>query len=157
MVVHAKGASPFSGRPWRLVGASTGGEKPAVFPSLLTTQRGMHAQPTALTAPSETPLRAADPAPLGVYVHFPWCLQKCPYCDFLSVRSERETIPHTDYANAVIAELTRRSPWVGPRPVSSVFFGGGTPSLWTPSELGRVLRALRHQFPFADDVEVTVE
>jgi len=109
---------------------------------------------------------------MGVYVHFPWCLKKCPYCDFLSIAVPEEspgvppsaararaTLPHARYADAVIGELARR---VGalPQPlprVTSVFFGGGTPSLWDPHELGRVLAAIRQTLPTSSDLEVTVE
>jgi putative oxygen-independent coproporphyrinogen III oxidase len=95
---------------------------------------------------------------LGVYVHFPWCLKKCPYCDFLSVAAERPSLPHAAYANAVIAELERRVTTLGEARLVSVFFGGGTPSLWEPSELGRVLERIRTLLPsHADDVEITVE
>jgi putative oxygen-independent coproporphyrinogen III oxidase len=93
-----------------------------------------------------------------VYVHFPWCLQKCPYCDFLSIAAERPRIPHGAYADAVIAELARRAPELSGRPLGSIFFGGGTPSLWEPRELGRVLRAVLSAFSAeADEVEITVE
>lgn len=96
-------------------------------------------------------------APIAVYVHFPWCLQKCPYCDFLSVAAERPAIPHRGYADAVLAELERRARWIGRRRLSTVFFGGGTPSLWDPVELGRVLAGIRDTFDPDDDVEVTAE
>src|SRR5262245_39835549 len=83
---------------------------------------------------------------LGVYVHFPWCLKKCPYCDFLSIATERPEIPHAAYADAVIAELSaRRGQYQGTR-LRSVFFGGGTPSLWEPAELARVLEAILSEF-----------
>src|SRR5688572_8596956 len=78
----------------------------------------------------------ANGASFGVYVHFPWCLQKCPYCDFLSVAAERDAIPHHAYADAVGRELARRAEGFGTRPLTSIFFGGGTPSLWEPSALG---------------------
>jgi oxygen-independent coproporphyrinogen-3 oxidase len=94
---------------------------------------------------------------LGVYVHFPWCLKKCPYCDFLSIAKPREEVPHADYATAVIAELTARAADLGQRSLVSVFFGGGTPSLWQPSELGRVLAAVHAAFPGSGAVEVTAE
>ena len=95
---------------------------------------------------------------LGVYVHFPWCLKKCPYCDFLSVATERPSIPHEAYADAVIAELERRAETLAPGKLMSVFFGGGTPSLWEPSELGRVLARILELLPeHAPDLEITVE
>lgn len=88
----------------------------------------------------------ASPAPttgFGVYIHFPWCVKKCPYCDFLSVATDPGTIPHAAYADAIIRELSARSPSLrGAGPLRSVFFGGGTPSLWAAEELGRVLRGL---------------
>lgn len=94
----------------------------------------------------------------GVYVHFPYCLSKCPYCDFLSVPTPAQEIPHAAYADAVLAELERRAHAVQGLALHSVFFGGGTPSLWNPKELGRVLAAIRTRFPAAErGVEVTVE
>lgn len=84
-------------------------------------------------------------------------MAKCPYCDFVSYATERETIDHAGYADAIIREAGRRR-FAGV--VESVFFGGGTPSLWDPRELGRVLRALEGGFTFAaprERVEITVE
>jgi oxygen-independent coproporphyrinogen-3 oxidase len=96
--------------------------------------------------------------PIGVYVHFPWCLKKCPYCDFVSFARERQEIDHAGYAGAVLAELARRRPALEGRRLETVFFGGGTPSLWDPAELGRVLRAiLAAAGALAPEVEVTVE
>jgi oxygen-independent coproporphyrinogen-3 oxidase len=91
-------------------------------------------------------------------VHFPWCLKKCPYCDFLSVAAERPALPHAAYADSVIAELERRVRTLGDVRLVSVFFGGGTPSLWEPAELGRVLYRIRELLPrSAPDLEITVE
>jgi oxygen-independent coproporphyrinogen-3 oxidase len=96
-----------------------------------------------------------------VYLHFPWCLEKCPYCDIVSYKTERPAIPQEAYADAVIAELDARLATVGEglaeRRFISVFVGGGTPSLWAPESLGRVLEALRARLPFVGDAEVTVE
>ncbi|HEY8089084.1 MAG TPA: radical SAM family heme chaperone HemW [Polyangiaceae bacterium] len=104
----------------------------------------------------------ADRAKAGVYVHFPWCLAKCPYCDFVSYASNRESIDHARYADAVIAELSARASSLGGlagRRVESVFFGGGTPSLWDPAQLGRVLSSIRRQLDCSgpEELEVTVE
>jgi oxygen-independent coproporphyrinogen-3 oxidase len=93
----------------------------------------------------------------GVYVHFPWCLAKCPYCDFVSYAAERASIDHRAYADAVLQELAQRAAAVEGRTVETVFFGGGTPSLWEPRELGRVLHAIRETLDCAGDLEVTVE
>lgn len=98
-----------------------------------------------------------SPAPLLVYVHFPWCLEKCPYCDFVSYPAARDAIDHGGYADAVLAELGARVARLeGEFELASVFVGGGTPSLWEPAELARVLCAIRAALP-GGDVEVTAE
>ena len=100
------------------------------------------------------------PPRASLYVHFPWCLAKCPYCDFVSYATPREAIDHVGYADAVIRELDARAAFVrGSRPLvlGSVFFGGGTPSLWEAVELGRVLAAAKERFEVEADLEVTVE
>jgi putative oxygen-independent coproporphyrinogen III oxidase len=105
-------------------------------------------------------------ASLHVYVHFPWCLEKCPYCDFVSFKTERPLIDHEGYADAVIREVEARAGSTGlfsdggdgaPPKLSSVFLGGGTPSLWSPASIGRVLRAIERAFPGGDRVEITAE
>jgi len=93
----------------------------------------------------------------GVYVHFPWCLAKCPYCDFVSYATDRAQIDHAAYADAVVAELEARLPSLAGRTVASLFFGGGTPSLWEPRQLGRIVSAVRERLDCSDDLEVTVE
>lgn len=93
----------------------------------------------------------------GVYVHFPWCKQKCPYCDFLSLATSPESIPQRAYTDAVLAELDRRGPLLEGRAVHSIFFGGGTPSLWEPRELGRVLAAIVARAEPGARPEITVE
>ncbi|KYF54629.1 coproporphyrinogen III oxidase, partial [Sorangium cellulosum] len=96
--------------------------------------------------------------PITAYVHFPWCLKKCPYCDFVSFAKAREAIDHRGYADAVLAELRRRADALGERELRSVFFGGGTPSLWEPDEMGRVLAAITAAAGrLSPDLEVTVE
>lgn len=93
----------------------------------------------------------------SVYVHFPWCAKKCPYCDFATTKRAPGDIPHDDYADAIIKELRSRGPFEGRR-LYSVFFGGGTPSLWAPSAVGRVLEAIRAAFPSeVDALEITAE
>ncbi|MBI2894221.1 MAG: radical SAM family heme chaperone HemW [Deltaproteobacteria bacterium] len=92
---------------------------------------------------------------IGVYIHFPWCLRKCPYCDFTSYATRQDDVPHEAFAGAVIRELERRllaGDWTGSK--LTVFVGGGTPSLWRPEALGRVLARLRE---LGELVEVTVE
>jgi oxygen-independent coproporphyrinogen-3 oxidase len=99
----------------------------------------------------------------GVYVHFPWCLAKCPYCDFVSYAKAAAEVDHRGYADAVLRELDRRGDAMAHRRIESVFFGGGTPSLWDAPQLARVLSAIlstgvRSPGPGADRaIEVTVE
>jgi putative oxygen-independent coproporphyrinogen III oxidase len=94
----------------------------------------------------------------SVYVHFPWCLAKCPYCDFVSYAKKQAGIDHAGYADAVLREVGARARAFGDRvEIGSIFFGGGTPSLWDPRELGRVLLGIRASFVCTSDVEITVE
>ena len=92
----------------------------------------------------------------GVYVHFPWCLAKCPYCDFVSYAAPRAAVDHAGYADAVLREIDARAHLLSGRRVETVFFGGGTPSLWETPELGRVLGRVKDRFG-ATASEVTVE
>ncbi|WP_318491737.1 radical SAM family heme chaperone HemW [Photobacterium leiognathi] len=100
------------------------------------------------------------PPPLSLYVHIPWCVQKCPYCDFNSHALKTE-LPELDYIDALIDDLeTDLSAYQlvnGVRPLHSIFIGGGTPSLISPSEIGRLLTAIEQRIPFSDDIEITME
>src|SRR3954469_25937182 len=92
----------------------------------------------------------------GVYIHFPYCRKRCPYCDF-AVHA-RARIPHEAYADAVRRELQARAPLYAGRALTSVYFGGATPGLWRGDCLASVLEAVRATFPAAGPfVEVTVE
>jgi putative oxygen-independent coproporphyrinogen III oxidase len=93
----------------------------------------------------------------SIYIHFPYCLAKCPYCDFVSYAQPRDEIDHAGYANAVLRELDARASLLDGRRVGSIFFGGGTPSPWDPVELGRVLGRAKERFACTDELEVTVE
>lgn len=94
----------------------------------------------------------------SVYVHFPYCLQKCPYCDFASGTIKRHEVPHEAYANAVIAELSMRAESITGRTLSTIFFGGGTPSLWRADAIGRVIEAIESRFAVTrDDLEISAE
>jgi oxygen-independent coproporphyrinogen-3 oxidase len=91
-------------------------------------------------------------------VHCPWCLQKCPYCDFASATIRRPDVPHREYADAVLRELEWRRDKIGASELASVFFGGGTPSLWDAAQLGRVLEAILAAFPrHVPELEISVE
>ena len=95
----------------------------------------------------------------GVYIHFPYCRKRCPYCDF-AVHA-RARIPHEQYAAAVLKELAERAPLFAGRRLTSVYFGGGTPGLWRADCVGEVLAAVRATFARAEgatgELEVTVE
>ncbi|MBZ0126072.1 MAG: radical SAM family heme chaperone HemW [Rhodocyclaceae bacterium] len=103
-----------------------------------------------------TPAGLAALPPLSLYVHFPWCVQKCPYCDFNS-HEVREGIPEARYLAALIADLEQSLPLVWGRPVVSVFIGGGTPSLLSPESVDALLGAVRARLTLLPDAEVTLE
>jgi oxygen-independent coproporphyrinogen-3 oxidase len=94
--------------------------------------------------------------PLALYVHMPWCVRKCPYCDFNS-HVAPESIPQQQYIDALIEDLVIDAAAAQGRTLVSVFFGGGTPSLFAPEQVGRLLEAARAQVPFAPDAEITLE
>jgi putative oxygen-independent coproporphyrinogen III oxidase len=94
--------------------------------------------------------------PLALYVHMPWCVRKCPYCDFNS-HAAPDAIPQQQYIDALIEDLALDAGAAQGRSFASVFFGGGTPSLFSPDQVGRFLEAARSLVPFAQDVEVTLE
>lgn len=102
-------------------------------------------------------LQLGAPPPLSVYVHLPWCLQKCPYCDFNSHAAAAGEMPETRYLDALRADLEASLPLVWGRPVHSVFLGGGTPSLFTPEGIARLLDDLRLLLPLQPGCEVTME
>ena len=81
------------------------------------------------------------PPPLSLYIHIPWCVRKCPYCDFNSHDAAGRVLPVADYVAALIADLEQDLPLVWGRTVHSVFFGGGTPSLFPPEAIGAILDA----------------
>ncbi|MBR6976117.1 MAG: radical SAM family heme chaperone HemW, partial [Ottowia sp.] len=98
--------------------------------------------------------------PLALYVHFPWCLKKCPYCDFNS-HPQRAGIDnaalHARYVQALLADIESCLPLVQGRHIVSVFLGGGTPSLFAPELIADFLRRARALLPFAPDCEITLE
>ena len=94
--------------------------------------------------------------PVGVYVHFPWCVRKCPYCDFNSHPLKGE-IPQAAYTDALLADLALDADAVKGRRVSSIFLGGGTPSLMAPASIARLLDGVRSSVDLESNAEVTLE
>lgn len=97
-----------------------------------------------------------NPPPLSLYIHIPWCVKKCPYCDFNSHESRTE-IPEKRYVAALIADLEQSVPRVYGRKIKSVFFGGGTPSLFSAQSIDEILSAVRMLTPLDYGAEVTLE
>src|SRR5215468_9993847 len=118
----------------------------------------MAAQTATLGLPS-APRFAALP-PLALYVHIPWCLKKCPYCDFNS--HERKAgggaeLPEARYVDALFADLEFSLPSIWGRRIGTIFFGGGTPSLFSAEAIDRALAGIRARVPVAPDAEITLE
>ena len=96
------------------------------------------------------------PPPLSLYVHLPWCVRKCPYCDFNSHAAKGE-LPFEAYVDALVRDLEHDLPLAWGRTVHSVFFGGGTPSLFPPDAIDRFLQAASARLRFAPQAEITLE
>lgn len=116
--------------------------------------------PIAVAGPApvapDSPLEFQGLPPLALYIHVPWCVQKCPYCDFNS-HEARGDIPEAAYVDALLADAETALPLVWGRPVETVFFGGGTPSLLSPEAVDHLLARLRALLPFAPLAEITLE
>jgi coproporphyrinogen III oxidase-like Fe-S oxidoreductase len=122
----------------------------------------MPANPALLTLP-----------PLSLYIHIPWCVQKCPYCDFNSHAIQKKSnakqsntqldsfedkiIPEDQYINALLEDLEQELPSVWGRSITSIFIGGGTPSLLSVKAMDKLLSGIRARLPFLADTEVTME
>ena len=100
--------------------------------------------------------RLASLPPLSLYIHLPWCLRKCPYCDFNS-HEARGDEPWERYVDALVADLEAVLPLVWGRRVYTLFIGGGTPSLFPAASIARLLDAVRARLPLDSEVEVTLE
>lgn len=94
--------------------------------------------------------------PLSLYIHFPWCIRKCPYCDFNS-HEFNNCLPEQEYIDALFIDLEQDLPRIWGRLVTSIFMGGGTPSLFSPEALDRLLSGLRARLNLAADIEITLE
>ncbi len=96
------------------------------------------------------------PPPLSLYIHFPWCIKKCPYCDFNS-HAIKDSLPETEYVQALLQDLDTELPHVWGRTVQSIFMGGGTPSLISPEAIDQLLSGIRARLPLKPDAEITLE
>ncbi|MBL0627003.1 radical SAM family heme chaperone HemW [Aeromonas jandaei] len=94
--------------------------------------------------------------PLSLYIHVPWCVQKCPYCDFNS-HAQKGELPHLEYVAALLEDLDQDLKWAQGRPLSSIFIGGGTPSLLTVEAMQTLLDGVRARIPLTADCEITME
>ncbi|MFL0811359.1 MAG: radical SAM family heme chaperone HemW [Agarilytica sp.] len=101
------------------------------------------------------PLQLLQP-PLAAYIHIPWCVKKCPYCDFNSHTSNEE-IPFKAYIKALEDDLLHDLEWLHKRPLGSIFFGGGTPSLMPAEQIGEIIELLEKHFGFENSIEITLE
>ena len=110
-----------------------------------------------LTRPGSLTLIALPP--LSLYVHVPWCIRKCPYCDFNShaLRGSRSDLPQQRYVDALIADLEASLPFIWGRRIHTIFIGGGTPSLFEPAQIERLLGAVRARLPLEPGCEITLE
>jgi len=107
-------------------------------------------------AASASGVRLAQLPPLALYVHIPWCVKKCPYCDFNSHQA-KENVPEKAYIEALVSDLEQALAQVWGRRVSSVFFGGGTPSLFSAGAIETLISAFRARLTLTADCEVTLE
>lgn len=98
--------------------------------------------------------------PLALYIHIPWCLRKCPYCDFNSHEQnshEDKNIPEADYVACLLDDLRQDAAYIQGRALQSIFFGGGTPSIFSPASIKNILDGVQIIVPFSDDIEITLE
>lgn len=94
--------------------------------------------------------------PLSLYIHIPWCVKKCPYCDFNS-HTQKARLPENTYIDHLIEELSAKKASVQGRPIKTIFFGGGTPSLFHPDSYSKLLDEINRHFILTNDCEITLE
>lgn len=115
-----------------------------------------YSAPADSTSPPPLGVRDFQLPPLSLYIHIPWCVRKCPYCDFNS-HAAGPSLPEEEYVDALLADLDQDLGHVHGRELTSIFFGGGTPSLFSAKALGRLLQGVQQRVPFASDIEITLE
>ena len=126
-----------------------------------------HSKPDHLASTTSVSLIDVKSVPLALYIHIPWCVKKCPYCDFNShelghelgheLRADAPLSMYDEYVDALLLDAQMQQPLMQGRPISSIFIGGGTPSLLPIAQYQRLFTGLRDCFDVTDDVEVTME
>ena len=111
--------------------------------------------PVSRLSPGVSPRFQSLP-PLSLYIHIPWCVRNCPYCDFNS-HEARDPVPEQRYVDALIADLESALPQIWGRKIYTVFFGGGTPSVFSAASIEQILTAVRARVPLSTDAEITLE
>lgn len=101
-------------------------------------------------------MKFTTPIPLSLYIHLPWCVRKCPYCDFNS-HEARDNLPEELYVAALMRDLEEQLPRIWGRRLVSIFFGGGTPSLFSPQAIEKILTGVNTRLNFNNDIEITLE
>lgn len=128
----------------------------AIIPIKPAGQAGQSARDVAATHLQPGAISLSALPPLSLYVHYPWCVRKCPYCDFNSHAAEGE-IPEQRYLDALIRDLELSLPLIWGRRIHTIFFGGGTPSLMSAAGFDRLMGELRARLQFDADIEITLE
>ena len=123
---------------------------------IIPVQNASSPDANAPLAGSKTLSGLKNPPPLALYIHIPWCVRKCPYCDFNS-HENKENIQENAYINALIADLEQATPHIWGRKIRSVFFGGGTPSLFSAESIHKILSHVRMLTPLEYEAEITLE
>jgi oxygen-independent coproporphyrinogen-3 oxidase len=126
------------------------------MPAAMAVDRSASAAPVRVAADAIGRPHFAALPPLSLYVHVPWCVRKCPYCDFNS-HAAPDALPEDDYVSALVADLEFALPSIWGRKVGTIFIGGGTPSLFSAQAIDRLLSAVRARIPLLPDAEVTLE
>jgi len=123
---------------------------------IIPVQNASSPDANAPLAGSKTLSGLKNPPPLALYIHIPWCVRKCPYCDFNS-HENKANIQENAYINALIADLEQATPHIWGRKIRSVFFGGGTPSLFSAESIHKILSHVRMLTPLEYEAEITLE
>ena len=114
----------------------------------------MSASVHPIVANLSTPRFSALP-PLTLYIHIPWCIRKCPYCDFNS-HEQRQALPEARYVEALMSDLETALPSIWGRKFAAIFFGGGTPSLFSPASIDAIVAGVRARMPVPPGIEISL-